>query len=134
MLGTEGKNIRILESIRELGVRVSIDDFGTGYSSLAYLRNFRFDKIKIDRRFIQGLRDNDSDTAIVRSIIMLGQNIGVGTTAEGIETEDQLVSVVTEGCTLGQGYLFSRPLTADDASTFINEYTKLVAETEVAAG
>ncbi len=77
---------------------------------------------------------NSRYTAIVRSIIMLGQNIGVGTTAEGIETEDQLVSVVTEGCTLGQGYLFSRPLTADDASTFINEYTKLVAETEVAAG
>ena len=126
LLGTEGKNIKILEAIRQLGVRVSIDDFGTGYSSLAYLRNFRFDKIKIDRRFIQGLRENDSDTAIVRSIIMLGQNIGVGTTAEGIETEDQLVSVMSEGCTLGQGYLFSRPLTAADASNFIKEYVTLV--------
>ncbi len=122
LLGTEGKNIRILEAIRDLGVRVSIDDFGTGYSSLAYLRNFRFDKIKIDRRFVQGLRDNDSDTAIVRSIIMLSQNIGVGTTAEGIETEDQLASVALEGCKLGQGYLFSRPLTAEDAATFIRKY------------
>lgn len=122
LLGTEGKNVRILEAIRQLGVRVSIDDFGTGYSSLAYLRSFRFDKIKIDKRFIQGLRDNQSDTAIVRSIIMLGQNIGVGTTAEGIETEDQLGSVVAEGCTQGQGYLFSRPLTAADASSFVSSY------------
>ena len=122
LLGTEGKNIRILEAIRELGVRVSVDDFGTGYSSLAYLRNFRFDKIKIDRRFIQGLRENEPDAAIVRSIIMLSQNIGVGTTAEGIETEDQLSSVASEGCTLGQGYLFSRPLTAEDASAFIVNY------------
>ncbi len=122
LLGTEGKNIKILEAIRELGVRVSIDDFGTGYSSLTYLRNFRFDKIKIDRRFIQGLRDHEPDAAIVRSIIMLSQNIGVGTTAEGIETEEQLLSVTTEGCTLGQGYLFSRPLTAEDAATFIATY------------
>lgn len=119
LLGTEGKNIKILEAIRQLGVRVSIDDFGTGYSSLAYLRNFRFDKIKIDKRFIQGLHDNQSDTAIVRSIIMLGENIGVGTTAEGIETENQLMSVALEGCTMGQGYLFSRPLTAADANAFI---------------
>jgi len=118
LLEAEGKNIQILEAIREMGVRVSIDDFGTGYSSLAYLRNFRFDKIKIDRRFIQGLQDNSSDAAIVRSIVMLGRSIGVGTTAEGIETEDQLVSVVSEGCILGQGYLFSRPLTASDASSF----------------
>jgi diguanylate cyclase (GGDEF)-like protein len=128
LLGTEGKNVSILESIRHLGVRVSIDDFGTGYSSLAYLRSFRFDKIKIDKRFIQGLRDNQSDTAIVRSIIMLGQNIGVGTTAEGIETEDQLGSVVAEGCTQGQGYLFSRPLTASDASAFVTKYTQQGAD------
>ncbi len=122
LLGTEGKNVKILESIRELGVRVSIDDFGTGYSSLTYLRSFRFDKIKIDKRFIHGLRDNESDTAIVRTIIMLGQNIGVGTTAEGIETEDQLTSLAAEGCTQGQGYLFSRPLTAEDARSFIEKH------------
>lgn len=122
LLSTEGKNVKLLEAIRQLGVRVSIDDFGVGYSSLAYLRSFRFDKIKIDKRFIQGLRDNQSDTAIVRSIILLGQNIGVGTTAEGIETEDQLGSVVAEGCTQGQGYLFSRPLTGTDASDFVAKY------------
>ncbi|WP_439572139.1 putative bifunctional diguanylate cyclase/phosphodiesterase [Phreatobacter sp.] len=119
LLGTEGKNVRILQSIRELGVRVSIDDFGTGYSSLTYLRNFRFDKIKIDRRFVQGLRENASDTAIVRTIIMLGQNIGVGTTAEGVETEDQMTSLAAEGCDQGQGYLFSRPLTAEAARAFV---------------
>ncbi|MCC0037537.1 MAG: EAL domain-containing protein [Brucellaceae bacterium] len=100
-------------------MRVSIDDFGTGYSSLAYLSNFRFDKIKIDKRFVQGLAAGDSDAAIVRSIILLGQNIGIGTTAEGIETEDQLIQITSEGCTTGQGYLFSRPLTAQDAQHFI---------------
>lgn len=123
LLGTEGKNVRILEAIRELGVRVSLDDFGTGYSSLAYLQKFRFDKIKIDKRFIQGLQDNQSDTAIVRSINMLGLHIGVGTTAEGIETEDQLASVVSEGCKQGQGFLFSRPLSAKEARAFIEEYS-----------
>lgn len=122
LLGAEGRNVKILEAIRGLGVRVSIDDFGTGYSSLAYLSNFRFDKIKIDKRFVQGLAASDSDAAIVRSIILLGQNIGIGTTAEGIETEDQLVSVASEGCTMGQGYLFSRPLTAEDAWEFIRSY------------
>ncbi len=119
LLGTEGKNFKILESLRQLGVKVSIDDFGTGYSSLAYLRNFRFDKIKIDKRFIQGILGNQSDTAIVRSVIMLSQSIGVGTTAEGIETEQQLESVASEGCIQGQGYLFSRPLSAQDASNYI---------------
>ena len=119
LLGAEGRNVKVLEAIRGLGVRVSIDDFGTGYSSLAYLSNFRFDKIKIDKRFVQGLAAGDSDAAIVRSIILLGQNIGIGTTAEGIETEDQLIQITSEGCTTGQGYLFSRPLTAQDAQHFI---------------
>ncbi|WP_165784480.1 putative bifunctional diguanylate cyclase/phosphodiesterase [Zhengella mangrovi] len=122
LLGNEGKNVQMLQAIRELGVRVSMDDFGTGYSSLAYLKNFQFDKIKIDRRFVQGLESNISDAAIVEAIINLSKSIGVGTTAEGIETESQLSAVVTQGCREGQGYLFSRPLTARDAQEFIEKY------------
>ena len=122
LLGNEGKNVQTLQAIRELGVRVSMDDFGTGYSSLAYLKNFQFDKIKIDRRFVQGLESNVSDAAIVEAIINLSRNIGVGTTAEGIETESQLKAVIGQGCMEGQGYLFSRPLTARDARDFITRF------------
>lgn len=121
LLGNEGKNVQVLNSIRELGVKVSMDDFGTGYSSLTYLRNFRFDKIKIDRRFVQGLENNLSDSAIVDAIISLGNSIGIGTTAEGIETMDQYMAVTDRGCVEGQGYFFSRPLTASDALEFIDE-------------
>lgn len=115
LLGAEADNVRVLKSIRELGVRVSMDDFGTGYSSLAYLQSFEFDKIKIDKRFIQCLETDTSNSAIVDAIIKLGIQIGIRTTAEGIETESQYNSVVHKGCSEGQGYLFSRPLTAADA-------------------
>ncbi len=121
LLGNEGHNVRLLNAIRELGVRVSMDDFGTGYSSLTYLRNFRFDKIKIDRRFVQGLDASLSDSAIVDAIINLGNSIGIGTTAEGIETQDQYTAVSDRGCVEGQGYFFSRPLTSSDALEFIEK-------------
>ena len=121
LLNNDGKNVQVLQSIRELGIKISMDDFGTGYSSLAYLKNFRFDKIKIDRRFIQGLETSVADTAIVEAIISLSRSIGVGTTAEGIETEGQLSAVLNQGCNEGQGYLFSRPLTSTDARAFISK-------------
>jgi len=119
LLGAETNNVKILDSIRQLGVRVSMDDFGTGYSSLAYLQSFEFDKIKIDKRFIQTLSQGSSNSAIVDAIINLGAQIGITTTAEGIETEEQFRSVESHGCMEGQGYLFSRPLTANDARSFI---------------
>lgn len=120
LLGSEDANVKVLGSIRELGIRVSMDDFGTGYSSLAYLQNFDFDKIKIDKRFIQGMEAGNKDGAIVDAIINLGQQIGIKTTAEGIETESQYDSVLLKGCSEGQGYLFSRPLTAADAREVIS--------------
>ena len=119
LLGAEDHNHDILRSLRSLGVRVSIDDFGTGYSSMSYLQNFEIDKIKIDKRFVQGLDTGASSAAIIQAIINLGTNIGVSTTAEGVETEEQLASVLERGCTQVQGYLFSRPLTADDALSFL---------------
>ncbi len=113
-------NFEILSAIRKLGVRVSMDDFGTGYSSMAYLQQFEFDKIKIDRRFVDGLARGPNSAAIIKAIVHLGTNIGIETTAEGIESEDQLVAVTSHGCTELQGYYFSRPLRAADAQLFLS--------------
>ena len=97
-----------LHALRALGVRISMDDFGTGYSSLSYLRNFPFDKIKIDQSFVRDLGSNRDAQAIVRSIISLGMGLGVTITAEGVETEAELSCLRAEGCHEGQGFLFSR--------------------------
>jgi EAL domain-containing protein (putative c-di-GMP-specific phosphodiesterase class I) len=98
-----------LHRLRELGVRISMDDFGTGYSSLSYLRSFPFDKIKIDRCFINGLTDGDDSVAIVMAIAGLARNLGIMTTAEGVETKQQLQQIKALGCTEMQGFLFSPP-------------------------
>jgi len=115
LLGADQRNNEILQSLRELGVRISIDDFGTGYSSLTYLQSFAVDRIKIDKRFVQAMGTSAQSAAIVQAIIKLGTTIGVQTTAEGVETSDQLTSITEQGCTQVQGYLFSRPLRALDA-------------------
>jgi diguanylate cyclase (GGDEF)-like protein len=98
-----------LEELHRLGVRISMDDFGTGYSSLSYLRSFPFDKIKIDRSFVGEICEKGGDAAIVRTIIALAESLGMSTTAEGIETEDQKHFLRALGCTEAQGYLFSKP-------------------------
>jgi diguanylate cyclase (GGDEF)-like protein len=98
-----------LHRLRELGVKISMDDFGTGYSSLSYLRSFPFDKIKIDRCFISGLADGDDSVAIVLAIAGLAKNLGITTTAEGVETKQQMQQVKALGCTEMQGFLFSPP-------------------------
>jgi diguanylate cyclase (GGDEF)-like protein len=98
-----------LHRLRQLGVRISMDDFGTGYSSLRYLRSFPFDKIKIDRCFISGLTDGEDSVAIVMAIAGLARNLGIVTTAEGVETDAQLQQVKALGCSEMQGYLFSPP-------------------------
>jgi EAL domain-containing protein (putative c-di-GMP-specific phosphodiesterase class I) len=91
-----------------------MDDFGTGYSSLSYLRSFPFDKIKIDRSFIQELATRADCIAIVRAVAGLGQSLGISTTAEGVETDEQLALIRAEGCTEVQGYLFSKPRPAHE--------------------
>lgn len=103
-----------LHSLRELGVRVALDDFGTGYSSLSYLRSFPFDKIKIDRSFIEDLLAHDGATAIIKSITSLAEALGMETTAEGVETIDQLDILREQGCNQIQGYYFSKPVPAGD--------------------
>jgi diguanylate cyclase (GGDEF)-like protein len=98
-----------LHQLRQLGVRISMDDFGTGYSSLSYLRSFPFDKIKIDRCFISGLAAGDDSVAIVLAIAGLAKQLGMATTAEGVETRQQLQQVKALGCSEMQGFLFSAP-------------------------
>jgi len=113
MQNTES-NLTTLHQLRELGARIALDDFGTGYSSLSYLRSFPFDKIKIDRSFIKGLDDGDESVSIVRAITGLARSLDMATTAEGVETEEQLDQVRQLGCNEMQGYLFSRPVPLRD--------------------
>jgi diguanylate cyclase (GGDEF)-like protein len=103
-----------LHQLRNLGVRISMDDFGTGYSSLGYLRNFRFDKIKIDQSFIRELVTRSDSIAIIRAVTSLCGSLGMATTAEGVETEEQMAALVQERCTEAQGFLFSRPCPASE--------------------
>jgi diguanylate cyclase (GGDEF)-like protein len=111
-LETSDSTLSILHSLREMGVRIALDDFGTGYSSLSYLQSFPFDKIKIDRSFVERLEASPGAAAIVQAITALAAALGMETTAEGIETDGQLEAVRRLGCGLGQGYLFSRPVRA----------------------
>lgn len=103
--------LRTLRQLREVGVRMALDDFGTGYSSLSYLRKFPFDKIKIDRSFVRDIR-NAQTAAIVRAIVSLGTSLAMSTTAEGVETLEQLELLRAKGCTEAQGYLIGRPAPA----------------------
>jgi diguanylate cyclase (GGDEF)-like protein/PAS domain S-box-containing protein len=102
-----------LHQLRSFGIKISMDDFGTGYSSLSYLRSFPFDKIKIDRSFIKDISDKGDCAAIVKAVAGLGKGLGIATTAEGVETAEQLRHVRAEGCTEVQGFLFSAPQPAE---------------------
>jgi diguanylate cyclase (GGDEF)-like protein len=114
LLEKSERNIAVLNQLRDLGVRISMDDFGTGYSSIGYLRSFPFDKIKIDQTFVRDLLVDEGSLAIVRAIAGLGVSFGMITTAEGVETEEQMQCLNLEGCTEVQGYLYSKPVPADE--------------------
>ncbi|WP_082837288.1 EAL domain-containing protein [Labrenzia sp. OB1] len=105
--------IATLREIRDMGVSIAMDDFGTGYSSLSYLSLFPFDKIKIDKAFIQNLGKDMSTDAIVTSIVGLGRSLDVIITAEGVETEEQAILLSTAGCDLVQGFMFGKPDSVD---------------------
>jgi diguanylate cyclase (GGDEF)-like protein len=108
------QTLSTMAQLRQLGVRLSLDDFGTGYSSLSYLRKFPFQKIKLDRSFVKDLGRDAGSAAIVRAVAGLGADLGMSILVEGIETQEQLERVKAEGCTEGQGYLFGRPMPAQD--------------------
>jgi diguanylate cyclase (GGDEF)-like protein/PAS domain S-box-containing protein len=118
-----------LHQLRDLGVRIAVDDFGTGYSSFSYLRKYPFDKIKIDRSFVQeSTEQGNGCAAIIKAIAGVGNSLGMMTTAEGVETEEQLKLVRAEGCTEVQGYLFSRPRPASEILNFIAKSSLAVAK------
>jgi diguanylate cyclase (GGDEF)-like protein/PAS domain S-box-containing protein len=117
-------NHAILRQLQSFGVRIAMDDFGTGYSSLSYLRRFPFDKVKIDRSFVHELPASLDCMTITRGIIELATGLGMTTTAEGVETPEQLYVLRTYGCTHGQGHLFSPPLSADDIIALLKENNK----------
>ena len=108
-----------LNSLRALGIRLAIDDFGTGFSSLSYLRRFPIDELKIDRSFVTAMNTGPDESALVRSILKLGETLHLETVAEGIEQADQLAELRTLGADLGQGYFFAMPLSPGDLSAYV---------------
>lgn len=108
--------MKTLHGLKEIGVQLSIDDFGTGYSSLSYLKRLAVDKLKIDQSFIRNMVEDVDDAAIVKAIIQLGHTLKLTTVAEGVENDAQLALLRNYGCDEIQGYLFSRPLPADEFS------------------
>jgi diguanylate cyclase (GGDEF)-like protein len=122
LLRDNGTVLETFRALRALGVHLVLDDFGTGYASLSQLARFHFDKIKIDRSFISAPEAAAEHEAIVRAIAALGISLGVPTTAEGVETEQQLERVMENGCTSVQGYYFSRPVPAAAIATVLETY------------
>ena len=111
----------VLYQLRKLGVRIALDDFGTGYSSLSYLRSFPFDKIKIDKSFIDAITSDSGAMAIVRAIVVLAHSLKMETTAEGVEDSEQLEELRGQGCSSIQGYYFSRPVNAIAAQALLEQ-------------
>lgn len=109
-----------LTKLKSLGVQIAIDDFGTGYSSLGYLRQFPVDSLKIDRSFITAIGDSPESAVLIHTMVALGRALGLGTLAEGIEDEEQLERLRTEGCERGQGFLVSRPIEAQAVEVMLD--------------
>ncbi|HZF76751.1 MAG TPA: EAL domain-containing protein [Acetobacteraceae bacterium] len=111
-----------LHQLRDFGVRIAMDDFGTGYSSLSYLRSFPFDKVKIDRAFVRDLETRRDDAAIVQAVTRMCAQLGMTTTAEGVETEQQFRQLRDLACVEAQGFLFSRPQPAAEVPALLARY------------
>jgi EAL domain-containing protein (putative c-di-GMP-specific phosphodiesterase class I) len=117
LLQSDDSTLATLHELRSRG----LDDFGTGYSSLSYLRSFPFDKIKIDRSFISDLSESADSLVIVRSIVTLARSLGITTTAEGVETAEQLSHLRNIGCNEAQGFYFSRPQRAEALAQLLRQ-------------
>lgn len=123
-----GHAVQILDRLRKMGIKLSLDDFGTGYSSLGYLRNIRFDTIKVDRSFVQGAAKAKAESiAIIRAVVALSDALDITTTAEGVETEAEMLMIQQMGCTKIQGYYFGRPMVFADSIALFNGPQRNVA-------
>ena len=125
LLGNNVQTSEMLQQLRKVGVAISLDDFGAGYSGLGYLRSIQFDKVKIDRSFINEMASKGESLAIIQAAVGLATSLGISTTAEGLETEEQLREVLVEGCIEGQGFFFSRPLPAGRVPEMIERVRQL---------
>ncbi len=114
--------MKTMQELTNSGIELSIDDFGTGYSSLNYLKKFPITNIKIDRGFVKDILTDSNDKAIVEVIILLCEKLGLKVTAEGIETHEQLQFLVENGCLMGQGYHFSKPLNAEEFESYLTNF------------
>ena len=119
LLQDSAANMAMLHDLKALGVRISMDDFGTGYSSLSYLRSFPFDKIKIDQTFVRDILKDSDAMAIIKAVLDLGSSMGIVTTAEGVETLEQLNALRGQGCAEIQGYFISRPAPAAEIARML---------------
>ncbi len=117
---------RFMHSVREYGMSLAIDDFGVGYSSLSYLKNFPVTSLKIDRSFVKDLPDNEDDATITQTIISLARNLNIQLVAEGIETEEQVEFLLHRECATGQGFLFSKPVPAQQVTQLLQQYNGLI--------
>jgi EAL domain-containing protein (putative c-di-GMP-specific phosphodiesterase class I) len=113
---------RRLSEQKRLGVRIAVDDFGTGYSSLSHLRQFPVDVLKIDRSFVSQLAEGGENEILLHTLVQLGKALEIETTAEGIERPQDLTLIRDKKCDSAQGFLFARPLSAQDADSFFSQW------------
>ena len=116
------KTLSTLHRLKQLGIRIAMDDFGTGYSSLSYLRSFPYDKIKVDRAFVSDLAAGTEHIIIVQAVVSIARALGMTTTAEGVETIDQLDWLRAEGCNEVQGFLFSAARPAAEVDELLEKF------------
>ena len=131
IMNDRSQTLSNLHQLADMGIALSIDDFGTGYSSLSYLKKLPVDTIKIDRSFVCDICTDDEDKAITEAIIVLGKALNLKIIAEGVEHIDQLNYLTSQGCHLIQGYLFSKPVNADELTRLLNKPQELFDDIEI---
>jgi diguanylate cyclase (GGDEF)-like protein len=127
LLQDEANTTALLHQLRDIGAQISMDDFGTGYSSLAYLRNFPFDKIKIDRSFVRDMLVRKDCQAIIRAVVGLARSLRIKTVIEGIETKEQLETAKAEGCNEAQGFFYSKAMPEREIAEFLTKHARIAA-------
>jgi EAL domain-containing protein (putative c-di-GMP-specific phosphodiesterase class I) len=116
------KTVKIMNALSGMGIQISIDDFGTGYSSLSYLKQFPIHTLKMDKSFIDHVTDDEEDASFARMVIGIAKSLNLDLIAEGVESEEQLEFLKSEGCKLIHGFYFSKPLSADKAQEYLKQH------------
>src|SRR5690606_21945002 len=124
MFGNEGNAVATLVRLRALGVKILLDDFGTGLSGLSHLRRVTVDGVKIDRSFVAGMLEDQSDLALTSAVVVLGQALGIAVIAEGVETSAQMEALRERGCDYGQGYLFGKAMSGEAVEDLLRRAPK----------